>query len=329
MYIDCAIIGYGEFTRSAILPALKVTGRFRVKYVVVRSEKRAADLNDSGEYPRVEFVSSYELVLADSSVSCVFIVTRHDQHKTQIQQAIEAGKAVFTEKPMAMSYADAYFIADQVKTSGVKLMVGLNRRFAPFSVQIKQVLTQINGPYLINYRWINKAWNSDWPFDPVQGGGKLVSSGCHMLDLIMYLLGEAPESVSASLKTMVKKGIKTHDSATVTMNFSDGSLVNVCTSELGAASYPQEQMEIFTGKGVIVLDDFKRLSFYDLDMGDIVLKEQNKGICEEMAAFAAYLDGKIAESPCGIQDGLNVAQCTEACIKSSEKGCKISLEDIQ
>jgi predicted dehydrogenase len=329
MYTKCAIIGFGDFSRNAILPAVKATGRFKIKYVVVRSDCRAKALRESNDCSGIEFVSSYEDVLLDPSLDCVFIATRHDQHKQQILQAINAGKAVFTEKPMAMTYSDAECIAEHVKRKNGKLMIGLNRRFAPFSVRIKDILSKLEAPFLINYRWINKAWDSNWPFDPVQGGGKLVSSGCHMLDLIMYLLGDAPESVSASLKTMIKSGIKTHDSASVSLNFRDGSSVNICTSELGAAAYPQELLEIFTKEGVIVLDNFKKLSFYDFDIGDILYEEQDKGIHEEMVAFADYIEGKLDESPCGTRDGLNVARCTEACIKSSKDGCRISLKDIQ
>ena len=258
MHYNCAVIGYGDFARDCTIPSLRNTGRFRIKYILVHSEDRAKELNaENNEKGKTEFVVSYDLILKDPEIDCVIIVTRHDKHKEQILAAIRAGKAVFTEKPMAMNLPDAELIASEVERSGVKLMVGLNRRFSTFALQIKQKLSEIEGPFLINYRWINQAWDAVWPFDPVEGGGKLVSSGCHMLDFVMFLLGEPPLSVSAQLNIMIKKGIKTHDTASVRLDFANGSTVNICTSELGAASYPQEKMEIFTQKGVIVMDNFK------------------------------------------------------------------------
>lgn len=330
MHFNCAIIGYGEFTKNCTIPALQRTGCFRIKYILVRSAERAKELNASDDKDsKTVFVDSYELILNDPDVACVFIVTRHDKHRDQILQAVRAGKAIFTEKPMAMNLADAELIASEVERSGVKLMIGLNRRFSPFAVEMRRRLAAIEGPFLINYRWINQAWDTNWPFDPVEGGGKLVSSGCHMLDFVMFLLGGPPQSVCGKLSTMVKTGIKTHDSASVRLDYADGTTVNICTSELGAVSYPQEKMEVFSRDGVIVMDNFKHLSYYLIESGDICLDQQNKGVMEEMEAFAKYLDGTYATSPCGVIEGVNVARCTAACLKSSELECKIMLKDVQ
>lgn len=328
MYFNCAITGYGDFTKDCIIPSLQNSGRFKIKYILVRSAERAQELNSSNNKKHETlFVDSYDDILNDPEIDCVVIVTRHDKHKEQILQAVRAGKAIFTEKPMAMNLADAEEIAAEVRKSDIKLMVGLNRRFSPFAVKIEHMLNEIKGPFLINYRWINKAWDSKWPFDPVEGGGKLVSSGCHMLDFVMFLLNDTPESVNAELKTMIKEDINTHDTASVRLDFKDGSTVNICTSELGAISYPQEKMEIFTRKGVIVMDNFKHLSFYGINAGDVCLEQQNKGVMEEMKEFAAYLDGR-KKSPCGVEAGVNVARCTAACLKSAESGSKTMFNDV-
>lgn len=324
MQNNCAIIGYGDFTRNCTIPSLNTTKRFKIKYILVRSAERAVELNALNKDSDTLFVNSYERILNDDEVKSVFIVTRHDKHKEQILQAVRAGKAVFTEKPMAMNLVDAEEIAAEVKDTGVKLMVGFNRRFSPFALEIKSILQNIQGPFLINYRWINQAWEARWPFDLVEGGGKLVSSGCHMLDLVMFLLGDVPVSVDSELKTMIKEDIDTHDTASVRLQFQDGSTANICTSELGAVNYPQEKIEIFTRQGVIVLDNFKHLSFYGINKGDICLDQQNKGFVEEMYQFADYLE-KDNVSPCSVDAGVNIAKCTEACQLSAEKGCRISI----
>jgi len=329
MYIDCAIIGYGEFTQSVTIPCLEATKRFRIKYILVRSAERATAMNADNSVPGCCFVDSYERILADQTIKCVFIVTRHDQHRDQIMAALEAGKDVFTEKPMAMNVKDAMAIEKKVAETGRRLMVGFNRRFSPLSIRIKETLAKLPGPYLINYNWINKAWITEWPFDPIQGGGKLVSSGCHMIDLILFLLGETPSQISASLSTLCRKGIQTHDTAIVGLRFADGTRVNICTSEIGSNGFPQEKMEIFSAGGAMLMNDFKELRFFNLPNQDIVSDKQEKGLFEEMLAWAGCLDGKSPALPCDVYAGVNAARCVEACLKSAASGNTIEMDKVK
>ena len=92
MCISCAITGYGNFTRACIIPALRNSGCFRIKYVLVRSEKRASELNSGNHHNDIIFVSSYNDILNDPDLNCIFIVSRHDKHKEQILRAVRAGK---------------------------------------------------------------------------------------------------------------------------------------------------------------------------------------------------------------------------------------------
>ena len=326
MKIKCAIIGGGEFALNSTIPSLLRTNRFDIKYLVVRSGERISGLGNSMD--PILLTSSIDAVLHDPDINCVFITTRHHLHKEQIIAALNAGKNVFSEKPLAMNLSDARQIIDVARNSKCKIMLGFNRRFSQFALEIRRHLQNIAGPFIVNYRWINKIWDSTWPFDAVEGGGKLISSGCHLLDLTMFLLDEVPLQVSASISTMVRSEINTHDSASLCLEFASGSIANICTSELGTASLPQEKMEIFTRQGAIIMENFQNLSFYDMDSENITLKQPEKGIDAEMFAFADYLEGKITNSPCSIMDGYNTVLCCAAALESQQKRTKILLSSM-
>lgn len=317
--INSAIIGFGDFTNNIIIPFMNKTGGYRIKAGLVHSPERIDYVTQkfSLEYATTD----YQKILNDNDIHAVFIATRHHQHKEQIIAAIKAGKAVFTEKPMSMTRSDAEQISQVVNNEKGKLMIGFNRRFSPLIVKLKQALHKIESPYIINYRWINKAWTDTWPFDPVYGGGKLISSGCHMIDLVLYIMGKMPQSINASIGKLHHKNIKTHDTVSIMMNFNDGSIVNILSGEMGAQGYPQEKLEVFTNFGVIVLDDFKTLKFYDIAEENMSFRGQEKGFIEEFLAFHGYLqDGCV--SPCGVEDGLNVAICINACLDTSQMNRK-------
>lgn len=326
MKIKCAIIGAGEFTFNNIIPSLSRTNRFDIKYLVARSRQRILELGDA--LGSIKPTSSIDEVLHDPEINCVFVSTRHHLHKDQIIAALAAGKNVFSEKPLAMNLNDARQIVAAARHSTCKMMLGFNRRFSPFALEIRRHLQHIAGPFIVNYRWINKMWDVTWPFDAVEGGGKLISSGCHLLDLTMFLLNEVPRQISASISTMIRPQIKTHDSASLCLEFASGSVANICTSELGATSLPQEKMEIFTRQGAIVMEDFQKLSFYDMAAQNITLAQPEKGIDAEMIAFADYLEGKTTQSPCSVLDGYNTVLCCAAALESQQKQVKIQLDAI-
>jgi len=195
-------------------------------------------------------------------------------------------------------------------------MVGFNRRFSPLVVALRTRLAKLPPPYLLNYRWNNQAWSSTWPFDPVQGGGKLVSSGCHMIDLVLFLMGTPPEAIQAATARLQRPHIATHDTASVILDFGRRGMATLQTAELGAADYPQERLEIFADGRVLCLDNLTTLRGYGLAEPEFTTGRQEKGFAEELAAFADYLRAG-GPSPCGAGEGLAVARCVEACLAAA------------
>ncbi len=313
-----ALLGYGEFARQVIHPCLVRHGGFELKSVLVHNRERQRKMLAENSVPCTVTCDIMD-ILNDKSIDCVFVLTRHDSHAAQIIKSLENGKAVFTEKPPAMNIADMERIIKTLNRTGGKFMTGFNRRFAPLTAKLKNVLSRISPPYVINYCWMNPPWDDDWPFHPAQGGGKLVSSGCHMVDLIYYLMGHEPEYLHCRLNTTVRKNISTHDTANLSLAYADGSTVNICTGEMGSPGFPAEKMEIFTRQGIIVMKDFNSLEFFGPEFDNVKLDGQDKGFTREIEAFYEYLKQPDAPSPVSVRESFMVMKCIEKALKASGK----------
>ena len=144
----------------------------------------------------------------------MIIASRHKDHAAQAIAALEAGKHVFIEKPMAVTVEECRAINAAVESSGKRLMVGFNRRFAPFYTEMKQNLKGRSSPVVISTRMNSPGIQNGWAAEPAQGG-VIRGEGCHFIDLMHWLLESEPVSISAY-------GMGEHNIA-ASIKFDDGS----------------------------------------------------------------------------------------------------------
>ena len=129
----------------------------------------------------------------------VAILTRHQHHARQTLAALRAGKHVYCEKPLAITPEELDEIQAALRDETLPfLMVGFNRRFAPFAVRMNDFLKESSEPFIAHYR-VNAGDIplNHWTQDPAQGGGRIIGEGCHFVDFLTFLAGAAPVSVSA------------------------------------------------------------------------------------------------------------------------------------
>jgi threonine dehydrogenase-like Zn-dependent dehydrogenase len=165
------VVGYGSYFRSMLLPLLKHHPGFRLASACSRSglSVRAAVENDGF----AKGTTDYPQLVADPDVDVVYVATRHDLHYSVASAAVDAGKAVFVEKPMTMTVADAHSLCDAVAAKGVLLTVGFNRRFSPHAARLKELLAPIAAPKTLAYRVNAGALPPEhWLLDPAEGGGR-------------------------------------------------------------------------------------------------------------------------------------------------------------
>jgi polar amino acid transport system substrate-binding protein len=199
--------------------------------------------------------------------------------------AMEAGKTVFVEKPLALSWEELAELWDLHERCNGRLMVGFNRRFAPLTRQLAEFFAGRSEPLTMVYR-VNAGYlpKEHWYHDPLQGGGRLLGEACHFIDLLGHLAGAPAQSVFA--ECMDDAGRYRHDNVLINLRFSNGSIGTVIYTANGDARLPKERLEVFGQGSTAVLDDFQRLELYRNRQRRVVTaRAQDKGHAEEVRRF--------------------------------------------
>ncbi len=193
-------IGAGGFARSMIFPNLQAQKGVVFESVATGSGVVAESTRKGFKFNRAQ--APAELLL-DPNVDAVFIATRHDSHAQYVASALRGGKAVFVEKPLAMSREQLYDIRDvyeELLQAGKApfVMVGFNRRFAPLSKKIMQFFGQRTEPMMVHARCNAGFIPRDHWIQKGEGGGRIVGEFCHFVDWARAIVGSPIESVTAS-----------------------------------------------------------------------------------------------------------------------------------
>ncbi len=253
------LVGVGSFVQTMHIPNL----RRRPDLFVVRAIcdqnglacRKAAKLF-RGEAPRIE--TDFDRLLA-SDIDLVLIGTRHDSHANLSVRALEAGKAVFVEKPMCITHTEFDRIKQTLQRTAAPYMVGYNRRFSPAARRIHARVERRVNPLMIHY-----TMNAGYvPYEAwvhtEEGGGRIIGEACHIFDLFRYLTNAAVESVSVDGLHSARGGARSSDNAVITLKYADGSVATLLYTALGHPSAPKERMEVFSDGQLFVIEDYVRL----------------------------------------------------------------------
>jgi predicted dehydrogenase len=257
---DVGVIGAGSFSGRVLMPALQAAG-FTLKAVAGAQGLSAVSAADRLGIGRA---STPDEVLADLSIGLVVVATRHDSHAALAAAALRSGKAVFVEKPPALSLDELSQLRRAQAETGLPLQVGFNRRFAPLAVELRKHIRDCGGPIEMTFR-INAGPldPGHWVNDPQTGGGRLLGEGCHFVDFASWIVGEPPTDVSAHLSA--GKGLIAAEaqSFVVNLGYADGSLATILYSAGGASGLSKEAIEAHSCGRSAKLDDFRALALYE------------------------------------------------------------------
>ena len=211
--------------------------------------------------------SDVDQVLGDPSVNAVVIATRHDSHASLVCRAIQAGKHVFVEKPLALNRDQMQTVSrtllsvrDTVAPAPI-VMVGFNRRFAPHTQKIAELLQTVSEPKTFVMTVNAGAIAAEhWTQDPKIGGGRIIGECCHFVDLLRHMAGYPIVRIQAMQLGGRAQEFVRDDKVTVTMQFADGSIGTIHYLANGHRAFPKERLEIFAAGRVLQLDNFRRLT---------------------------------------------------------------------
>ncbi len=316
--VGLATIGAGAFTRSILLPALKSINGLNFTGVVTRG---GASARAVGEKFGFNFATAdKDEVWKDKNTNAVLVATLHNTHAELCAKALEAGKHVFVEKPLALTFEEYEKVKKAYDNSGKILMVGFNRRFAPFSQAMIEHFNAIKAPRQVTVR-VNagKLPADNWQLDETIGGGRLLGEGCHFIDLGIYFAGSKPT-------TIYNCAGEGQDVYNIVMHCEDGSTVNVIYTSDGDSAFSKERIEIFSGGSVGVIDNFKE-AFITANgkRKKFSTTTQDKGHKNELVAFVRAIKGEEPLSILTCEDSFESSRITLLAKQSMEENKVIKL----
>src|SRR5439155_15009286 len=223
------VIGAGNYAQGVLLPQFKAGADVTLRMVCTATgvnAKKAAE-----KFGFESCTTDWREVLADKSVNAVLIATRHDLHASMVCEALRAGKTVFCEKPLCLHEEE---LEEILKTGNSRLLVGFNRRFAPFAAKVRELA----GPLVARYRVsVSPLPRDHWLNDPEAGGGRILGEVCHFVDFLQFAARSRPVSVFA-------QGFG-GDNVQVLLRFADGSVGAIDYFSVGNAAVGKEHLEVF------------------------------------------------------------------------------------
>lgn len=303
-----AMIGAGNYSSRILVPAFQKTDV--ILHTILSSGGASGAL--VGKRTGFRHASTDKSDIFESQeINCVAIATRHDSHAELTISALQAGKHVFVEKPLALTYQELEAIENAHKQSGCILTVGFNRRFSPHAQKIKQLLLNQSVPKtFLMVMNAGKIPASSWIQDRDVGGGRIVGEACHYVDLMRYFAGCKITSVQA--RCMGSQGLDeiVEDKTSITLGFEDGSFGTIMYLANGAASLAKERVEIFCDGRVLQLDNFRHLKGYNWPgFRKMGLWRQDKGQVECVGRFIDAVKGR-SESPIQTEELFEVSRAT-------------------
>jgi len=204
-------------------------------------------------------------VFADPAVDIVSIATSHSSHADLAVAALQAGKHLFLEKPMAMTTADCLRIHEAMQSAGRKLMLNFSIRFSGAARAIRQ---RVTAPKVSHSQcMMSRADLNRWRWHPVEGGGPLWDVGVHMVDYLCWIHDSAPVEIYATGGQITHPGELGSDdmvdTAAATVRFANDSVATFLMSDAGFNSVISKWFfEFFDGDNTAILyEHFRKVSF--------------------------------------------------------------------
>lgn len=282
-------IGAGSYASSMLLPHL--AKHPAATLATVATTRSLSAVNAQRKFGFEAVTTDASVVLEDPTIDAVFVVTRHHSHADFVCRALEQGKAVFVEKPLALTPEQVDRILEVVERTGNdRVMVGFNRRFAPLFTDLRGRFGRPTGPmsarYLVNAGSLDA---TSWYLNEELEGSRFLGEGGHFIDTLSAWIGHDPVRVMAQ---QTSNGADLH----VLLTYADGSLATITYATDGDSRFPKETLDVSGGGSNARLDNYSRATLWSRAGKDVKRSYagQDKG---QRAEVAAFVDAVVAGRP--------------------------------
>jgi predicted dehydrogenase len=335
--INAAIIGVGRWGQNLVNSIQSKSDKIRVVAGATRTVAKAADYAKQQGFPLYD---SYQKVLADPNIDAIIVATPHTQRVEIITAAAQAGKHVFTEKPLALNRRDGDAIIKACTDHKVTLAVGFNWRFQPALQEIKRMLADGRLGKLLHIEGnfcgpsVYRFGPDHWRLNPEEGpAGGMTGRGVHVVDAMLYLAGKIDTVHAQSLRRVLDYGID--DTTSMLFGFKSGA-----TGYLGTfiATAETWRMQIFGEKGWVEVGDVEHLTTWQMrvcyvDRANLAAHRKPQTVAfrelsterAELENFAAAITAKKRLAVAGGDEAHGVA-VLEAVLESAKRHATITLK---
>ena len=352
--IRIGIIGAG-FARSTQIPGFKNCEGARIVAIASAHRENAEAVAQEFDIAHVE--DDWRALVARDDIDLVSIVTPVVTHCEMTLAALETGKAVLCEKPMAMNADEARRMTERARAAKVLALIDHELRFLPGRLKLRELLRRGDVGKVRHAQLTfrsdsraepNRPWN--WWSDKTQGGGALGAICSHVIDGFHWLMGAQIIEVSANLATHIRerkdeagrvRTVTTDDEANLLLRFADGEFTegatgNVSTS-LVEAGPPAHRLEVFGSLGAFRIEDGGELwqckvgdgewTRVEVDRGELAPGMRDGGWARGFTIFSrriieALQEGRTAVAGAAtFEDGYRTQLVLDAARRSDESGC--------
>lgn len=336
--IKVGVIGCG---RIGVVHLGAITQAPNVKAVIVSNPTISKAEAAAAQYGVPKFTSDAMDVITDPDVDAVWICSPSQYHADQIKACAANGKDVFCEKPIATDLSETVEAINACREAGVKIMIGLQRRYDPNFARVKEAVVGGEVGETIMVKLCSRD-PSPPPFEYVKGGGGIFADmAVHDLDMSRFLVGEDPIEILSLGSCHIDKSIEVldgseaFDTAACLLRYPNGktAMIDVCRQ----SSYGYDQRaEVLGTKGMIATDNvypntakiYKNDFTGNADMPfDFFLSRYNEAYVKETIAFCESL---VNDTPVPItgEDGLVALIMAIAADKSAEENRWVPFQEI-
>ncbi|KON89663.1 dehydrogenase [Sporosarcina globispora] len=259
--LKIGIIGCGSIAEHRHMPEYHANSGTVIESVCDINDERAsvfADLYQAKMY------TNYKELLAGSDIDAVSVCTPNYLHAPISIAALNAGKHVLCEKPMATSMEEALGMIKAARNNGVKLMIAHNQRFVQSHKKAKELIEKGEAGKIYSFRSAfghggPEGWSADgkesWFFKKNQAFiGAMGDLGVHKTDLLRYLLGEEFAEVGAFVETSAKEGADVDDTAVCVLKTASG-VIGTLAASWSYVSKEDNSTIIYGEKAILRLED--------------------------------------------------------------------------
>jgi predicted dehydrogenase len=354
--IGIGIIGAG-FGRTTQIPGFKNCDGARVVAIASGHREHAEKVAREFDIEHVE--SDWRALVARDDVDLVSIVTPPVKHCEMTLAALEHGKAVLCEKPMAMNAVEALRMTENAREAGVLALIDHELRFLPGRIKLRKLLSDgdigmVRHAKLVfrsdSRADVDRPWN--WWSDESQGGGALGAIGSHVIDGFRWLLGAEVSEVSCNLATHIRerkdeesgdaRTVTTDDEANLLLRFAESDLTKGATGNVSLSlvepGKAEHRLEIFGSRGVLTINEAGEVwharvgagewEQVETERGELAPGMRDGGWARGFTAFskqivAALREGRTTvDGAATFDDGYRVQLVLDAARRSHESGCR-------